>query len=65
MLGIPRCEIGQEIGWVYNPRNDKLQNFVDFGIFDIYNKDKQDFVNGFEKVIILDFNVDGPVYQLM
>lgn len=65
MLGIPRCKIGQEIGWVYDPRNDKLQNFVDFGIFDIYNKAKQDFVNGFEKVIILDFNVDGPVYELI
>ena len=65
MLGIPRCAIGQEIGWLYDPKDDKLQNFVDFGIFDIYNKAKQDFVNGFEKVIVLDFNVDGPIKNMI
>jgi hypothetical protein len=31
---------------------------VDFDIFDISNRE---FVNGFEKSVLLDFNVDGNI----
>jgi len=34
--------------------------FVDFGIYEVRNAD---FVNGYERSILLDFNVDGLIYD--
>ena len=68
MLGIPRTKAGQVVGWIYDPEH-KLEgerdNYVDFGIFDIYRQTKRDFVNGYENVILLDFNVDGNIWDLI
>lgn len=61
-LGIPRTKAGAVVGWVMQKGND---NFVDFGIYSIYNQDAMDFVNGYEKSILLDFNVDGVIYDLI
>lgn len=61
MLGAQRTKAGQCVGWVYDEKNATGDNFVDFGIFDIYNPKARDFVNGYEKVIVLDFNVDGDI----
>ena len=58
MLGVPRTSAGQLIGWVYDAHNPVGDNYVDFGIFDISNRK---FVNGFEKSVLLDFNVDGNI----
>ena len=62
-LGIPTTKMGQEFGWVYDPKNpDHVgDNYVDFGIYDMYREKARDFVNGRERVILLDFNVDGPI----
>ena len=60
MLGIPRTRAGQSVGWIYDPKDPRCDNYVDFGIYDLY-KQNQDFVNGYEQVILLDFNVDGPI----
>ena len=62
-LGIPTTKIGQSVGWVYDPKNPDHQgdNWVDFGIYDIYREKARDFVNGRERVILLDFNVDGVI----
>lgn len=65
MLGVPRTTAGQIVGWVYDEEDPIGDNYVDFGIFDIYNPKARDFVNGYEKVIILDFNVDGPIHELI
>ena len=65
MLGIPTTKAGQIVGWVYDEEHPVGDNFVDFGIFDIHNAKARDFVNGYERVIILDFNVDGPILDLM
>ncbi len=61
MLGIPRSQAGAVVGWVLDKDND---NFVDFGI---YNGDERGraFVNGDERSILLDFNVDGVIYDLI
>lgn len=61
MLGIPKTVIGQRVGWVYNENNPVGDNFVDFGIYDLYNEKARDFVNGYERTILLDFNVDGDI----
>lgn len=65
MLGIPRTSAGQIVGWIYDEKNPKGDNFVDFGIYDITKERNRDFVNGYERTILLDFNVDGPIYNLI
>lgn len=65
MLGIPRTQAGQMVGWVYDEKNPVGDNFVDFGIFDLYDERKRDFVNGHERVILLDFNVDGEIFKFL
>ena len=65
MLGIPRSKAGQVVGWIYDEKNPIGDNFVDFGIYDLYNEKARDFVNGYERSIVLDFNVDGNVWDLM
>lgn len=65
MLGIQRTKAGQIVGWVYNEDDPIGDNFVDFGIYDIYNEKACDFVNGRERSIVLDFNVDGNILDLI
>ena len=61
MLGIPRTRAGQVVGWFYDEKDPSHDNFVDFGIFDITKEGSRDFVNGYERSILLDFNVDGMI----
>jgi hypothetical protein len=65
MLGIDRTKAGQVVGWTYNPNNPTGDNFVDFGIYDMSKERVRAFVNGYETNILLDFNVDGNVWDLM
>lgn len=65
MLGAKRTKAGAQVGWVYDEKNPIGDNYVDFGIFDIRSPKARDFVNGLEKVIVLDFNVDGVILDLI
>ena len=65
MLGIPRTKAGQVVGWIYDEKHPVGDNFVDFGIYDIYNERARDFVNGYERTILLDFNVDGNILDMI
>ena len=65
MLGIPRTKAGNIVGWIYDEKNPIGDNFVDFGIYDLYSERKRAFVNGYERSILLDFNVDGDIWSLM
>lgn len=65
MLGIPRSKAGQVVGWIYDPENPIGDNYVDFGIYDVNKRGSRDFVNGYERTILLDFNVDGNIWDLM
>lgn len=65
MLGIDRTKAGQVVGWVYNKENPIGDNFVDFGIYDMSKERVRAFVNGYETNILLDFNVDGNIWDLM
>ena len=64
-LGIPRSKAGQVVGWVYDTENPRGDNYVDFGIYNIHNEQARDFVNGYERSIWLDFNVDGNILDLI
>lgn len=65
MLGIPKTKAGHVVGWIYDEVNPVGDNFVDFGIYDLYSEKARDFVNGYERAILLDFNVDGNIWELM
>lgn len=59
-LGFDHSPEGQIVGWIYGGDGD---NFIDFGIFSVYNQNSNEFVNGYEPSIVLDFNVDGVVFD--
>ena len=65
MLGIDETKAGQVVGWVYDPECPVGDNFVDFGIYDMTRERVRAFVNGYEPNILLDFNVDGNIWDLM
>lgn len=78
MLGIPSSKEGQVVGWIYNLENPNGDNYVDFGIYDTnvegfrneyandsISEERIDFVNGYRSSILLDFNVDGNVWEKM
>ena len=62
-LGIPRTKAGQIVGWVFN--NPNGDNKVDLGIYNVNSENCRDFVNGRERSILIDPNVDGPIYELI
>lgn len=59
-LGMPHTRAGCVVGWLLTKGGD---NFVDFGIFDRNKEMARHFVNGNEGAILLDFNVDGVVFD--
>lgn len=59
-LGIERTKEGAVVGWVY-PSKDG-DNYVSFGMYDPRNAN---FLDGSEPTILLDFNVDGVIYDLI
>ncbi|MET0786534.1 MAG: DUF6353 family protein [Paenisporosarcina sp.] len=56
-LGLERTKAGAVVGWLKNGEGD---GYIDFGIFEAFNSR---FVNGLERSILLDFNVDGVIYD--
>lgn len=67
-LGFERSEAGQLVGWVWNKDNTAMEagdGYIDFGIFDGNDYAKRAFVNGDERSILLDFNIDGMIYDLI
>lgn len=67
-LGFDRSEAGQLVGWVWNKDNTEMEagdGYIDFGIFDGNDCAKRAFVNGDERSILLDFNIDGMIYDLI
>jgi hypothetical protein len=62
MLGIPRSKAGVVVGWLLS-RNGETDNYVNFGVFEGKTEVARDFVNGIEGAILLDFNVDGVIYD--
>lgn len=62
-LGLPRTKAGQCVGWVYD--ESRGDGFIDFGVFKANSERARRFVNGDEGSILLDFNVDGVILDLI
>ena len=62
-LGFPRTKAGAVVGWIYDEECPLGDNYIDFGIFNIKSEASRNFVNGIERAIWLDFNVDGIIYD--
>lgn len=59
MLGFSQTQAGSVIGWVEGLGDD----YVDFGLYDLSNKDTCNFINGKTNIVLLDFNHDGIIWD--
>jgi len=61
-LGFAPTIAGQSVGWVKkNPNGD---GYIDLGLHDITKPSSRNFMNGNEKAVIIDFNVDGVILDV-
>jgi len=60
-LGLSHTKAGAVVGWRW--QKDSGDNFIDFGIWDGGSSVVNDFFNGRDGSILLDFNVDGVIYD--
>jgi hypothetical protein len=60
MLDIPRSREGAVVGWLKDGKGD---GHIDFGIFDKSTGAVMDFLTGKENRVLLDFNVDGNIWD--
>ena len=58
-LGFPETKAGQTVGWVYD--SERGDGYIDLGIYVPDSDVKRDFINGHERNIWLNPNVDGPI----
>ena len=73
LLGFEPTKAGQVVGWVYDPdsENSRGDNYVDFGVQEVYPAVKLDpdqpapDLDDIDPIFILDFNVDGNIWDLM
>ena len=60
-LGFERTSCGQVVGWVYGGDGD---GYIDFGLNPAMpDEDVESFLMGITNTVVLDFNVDGVVYD--
>lgn len=60
MLGMKHSQAGSVVGWIKGDGD----GFIDFGIFtSLHSHATRDFVNGWNDRVLLDFNVDGIIYD--
>lgn len=66
MLGVDATKAGQVVGWLYDPENHpEWDNYINLHIFDVTNEQKRMFVNGKERNILIDPNVQGEIWHMM
>lgn len=64
-LGYEPTSIGQIVGWLKDPEEGKGDGYISFGIFDKLGNylPQSEFMNGMNPAVLLDFNVDGVIYD--
>lgn len=61
VLGFDHTQAGSVVGWILGEDGD---NYIDLGVFNDDDQERiRDFVNGREASILLDFNVDGLIWN--
>lgn len=64
MIGIPRTKSGAVVGWVKD--HVEGDGYIDFDMFNPFNSTNRDFINGYQREsLLLDFNVDGVIFDLI
>jgi len=58
MLGMERSPAGAVVGWIKDDNN-----YIDFGVFNDRGNKGTRFVVGDDRSVLLDFNVDGVIYD--
>lgn len=59
-LGLEHTAAGAVVGWILSDEGD---NYVDFGFLDGERERSRSFVNHMEHSVLLDFNVDGVIFD--
>lgn len=57
-LGFKRIPEGNVLGWIVTKDGP---NYIDFGLYDASSEAKRNFINGYEKSIWLNFNIQGEI----
>lgn len=60
MLGFEHTQFGQLVGWYDDGSGD---GYVDLGLYDATREGNRRFINGDANAILLDFNVDGMIWD--
>lgn len=63
LINLPPTKAGQLVGWVDDPNGDG-DCFVDFGLTES-SQNYMDFLDGTDEAILLNFNVDGNILELI
>lgn len=63
MLGIKKSVAGNHVGWIFDKNAPEGDNYIDFRIQEVY-REREDG-DGWEKVFLIDPNVDGMVEEKM
>lgn len=64
MLGERKTQASRVLGWIFNPKDESRNSYVDFGIHDSngqLTEAAKDFQAGISDFIWLNFNVDGDI----
>lgn len=62
-LGMPETVEGQQVGWVYDPKKPNGDNYIKLRIREIYRKKPGSLSDDYEVCIMIDPNVDGPIFK--
>jgi len=71
MLGLERSSAGAVVGWLYK-QDETSDGYIDFKLYDFdllhdgkNGEVRRAFINNYNPSIMLDFNVDGVIYDLI
>lgn len=65
MLGMEKSKAGQLVGWVKGHKEGERDGYIDFGVWNSGVFHGKEWVNGNYDSIMLDFNVDGVVLDIL
>ena len=63
LLGRPKTKAGQMVGWFYDEECPTGDNFISFGL--PADEELDDYIYNDDFAILLDFNVDGNIWESM